>query len=349
MNLQELIDYWPFMIVLGSLVLGIFFQVIFARYFKTLAEKTKWQWDDMLMESIGRFPLYLCVLAGCYFSLNFALALEPTYKDTIRDLLGTLIVIAVTVMVARIVSGSVASVTGSSKGKVATTTLIANGSKLLVYLVGLIIIMQNLDIQITPIVTALGLGGLAVALALEDTLNNLFCGVQIVVSRFVRVGDYVKLETGHEGYITDIKARNTTIRSFPDRNRIIVPNSKMASSIVINYSLPERNLWVIITAGVAYDSDLEKVEKVTLEVAREVVEAVEGGLSEQEPVFLYDEFADSSINFTLRVFVNRFRDQFKIKHEFIKRLHKRYEKENIEIPFPIRTIHMKPTESDHPS
>ena len=181
---------------------------------------------------------------------------------------------------------------------------------------------------------------MAVALALEETLNNLFCGIQIVASKFVRTGDYVKLETGHEGYVTDVKARNTTIRSFPDNNRIIVPNAKLASSIVINYSLPERNLWINISVGVSYDSDLEEVERITLEVAQEILDQEDGGMKNHEPVFCYNEFADSSINFTIRLFIKRFRDQFKIRHEFIKRLHKRYQKENINIPYPIRTLYM---------
>ena len=188
---------------------------------------------------------------------------------------------------------------------------------------------------------ALGIGGLAVALALEETLNNLFSGVQIIASQLVRPGDYVRLDAGYEGYVTDIKARNTTIRAYPENNRIIVPNRILASSIVINYSLPEKNLWVDLSVGVAYDSDLEQVEQITLDVAQEICQRFEGASSEHEPVLRYEEFGDSSINFRVRILVNAFEDQFLIKHAFIKALHKRFNTEGIEIPFPIRTLYMK--------
>ncbi len=149
----------------------------------------------------------------------------------------------------------------------------------------------------------------------------------------------VKLNTGEEGYVTDITWRNTTIRAIPD-NMIIVPNSKLASSILTNYHQPAKVMSVIVQIGVSYDSDLTKVEKVTLEVAKEILREIEGGIPDFEPFLRYHTFDDFSINFNVMLRAKEFFDQYLIKHEFIKRIHKRYKKEGIEIPFPIRTIHM---------
>lgn len=150
----------------------------------------------------------------------------------------------------------------------------------------------------------------------------------------------MELDSGERGYVTDIAWRNTTIRALPN-NMIIVPNSKMASAIITNYCQPEKEMSVLIQVGVSYNSDLEKVENVTIEVAKEVMREIEGGISEFEPFIRYHTFGDSSIDFTMILRTREFVNQYVIKHEFIKRLHKRYKKEGIDIPFPIRTVYMQ--------
>ncbi len=175
-----------------------------------------------------------------------------------------------------------------------------------------LVILQNLGIDITPLITALGIGGLAVALALQDTLGNLFAGVQVILSRQVRPRDYVQLSSGEEGWVTDVGARNTTIQTFPDGNLVSVPNSS-----------------------------LEHVEQVALDVARSVLRDSQGGVPGEEPVLFFHAFADSSINFEVRMMVREFRSQGPIRHEFIKRIHRRFAEEGIEIPFPTRTLVMR--------
>ena len=177
-------------------------------------------------------------------------------------------------------------------------------------------------------------------MALQEPLANLFAGFHILMSKQVRPGDYVRLQTGEEGYVMDISWRNTTIRQLPN-NVVIVPNSKLASIIVTNYYLPQQEMSVLVQVGVGYDSDLEKVEKVTIEVAKEVMREVPGGVPEFEPFIRYHTFGDFSIDFTVILRAREFVDQYLVKHEFIKRLHRRYQQEGIEIPFPIRTIYMR--------
>jgi small-conductance mechanosensitive channel len=199
------------------------------------------------------------------------------------------------------------------------------------------VILNTLGISITPILATLGVGGLAVALALQETLSNLFSGFHILMARQIRIGDYVKLETGEEGYVIDINWRTTKIKMLPN-NVVLIPNAKLAQAIIVNYYLPEKEMAVLVNLGVHYKSDLKKVEKITCEVAREVMKEVSGGVPEFEPFIRYNTFADFRINFTVILRAREYVDQYLIKHEFIKRLHERYNKENINIPYPIRAI-----------
>ena len=122
---------------------------------------------------------------------------------------------------------------------------------------------------------------------------------------------------------------------------IIVPNSRLASAITVNFNLPQREMALRVEVGVSYDSDLKDVEKITIEVAKEILNEVEGGAPEFEPFIRYHTFADFSINFTVIIYVKEFFSQYVIKHEFIKRLHARFNEKGIDIPFPIRTVYMK--------
>jgi small-conductance mechanosensitive channel len=181
---------------------------------------------------------------------------------------------------------------------------------------------------------------LAVALALQDTLSNLFAGLQILASRQLRPGDYIKMGNGKEGYVRDISWRVTTVQAMSLETHVI-PNAKLASDIVTNYHLPESVCGITVPVGVAYDSDLDRVEAVTLAVARETQTDVEGGVPEYEPVARYNSFGDSAITLNVTQRTTEFGNQYRLRHEFIKRLHRRYAQENIEIPFPQSDVHLR--------
>jgi len=202
------------------------------------------------------------------------------------------------------------------------------------------VIIQFLGISITPMLTAFGIGGIAIALALEDTLSNMFAGLNVITSKEMTIGDYIMLSTGEEGYVKDITWRNTTIKAITN-NTIIIPNSRIAKNIITNFHQDQKEMLVKVNIGVSYDSDLRKVEKVTEDVAREVTLEFSGADDTIEPYIRYNKFDDFSINFTVFLSVKEFIEQYKLKHEFIKKLHERYNKEGIVIPFPVRTVYMK--------
>jgi small-conductance mechanosensitive channel len=217
------------------------------------------------------------------------------------------------------------------------SSLTRNLTWALVAILGLLVILNGLGLSITPMLTALGIGGLAVALALQEPLANFFAGLFITLAGQIRLGDYVKLDSGQEGYVVDFSWRSTRLRMLAN-NLVVVPNAKLAQALVVNHHLPSQDLAVLVEVGVDYASDLQHVERVVTDVGREVMASVEGGVETFEPFIRYHTFSGSSVDFTVILRAREFVDQYLIKHEFIKRLHARFNREGIVIPFPIRTV-----------
>ncbi|MFQ5996770.1 MAG: mechanosensitive ion channel family protein [Dehalococcoidales bacterium] len=212
--------------------------------------------------------------------------------------------------------------------------------KLFIYAIGILVLLDYLEIAISPLIAGLGIGGLAIALALQPTLANFFAGTQIVSDRVVRVGDYVELDNGIRGYVTDVGWRSTRIRtSF--NNLVIIPNSRLADSVITNYHGPSMELAVIVNAGVSYSSNLAHVESIALEVAREVIQDLDEAVKTFEPWFGYEEFGESNINFWVWLQATDRIASFRVKSELIKRLHARFDQEGITINYPVRTTYLQ--------
>ena len=172
-------------------------------------------------------------------------------------------------------------------------------------------------------------------------MSNLFAGIHILVEKPLRVGDFIKLETGQEGYVEDIGWRTTRVRMLPN-NMVIIPNSRLSQSILTNYCLPEKRMSLLIPIGVSYSSDPEKIERILVEEAKQGTKDIPGLLAEPEPfVRFIPGFGESSLDFTLICQVREFVDQYLVQHELRKRIFKRFNEEGIEIPFPHRTVYIR--------
>jgi small-conductance mechanosensitive channel len=293
--------------------------------------------DDGVVHAL-RGPLVLwAVMLGLYIAARVS-TLPEAAGSVLRSVLMVLLILSVSWSVGRAIA-LIIQHRARMLGTLPAVRLIGTLSQLFLVLLGILVALQSLGISVTPLLTALGVGGLAVGLALQDTLANLFAGIHIIASRQVRPGDFIRLESGEEGYVRDVTWRYTTIRQLPN-NVTIVPNAKLASSIITNYNRPDPELAVLVPVGVSYASDLARVEAVTIAVGKEVMEEVPGGIPSFEPFIRYNAFAESSINFTVILRGREVVDQHLIRHEFIKRLHRRFRAEGIEIPFPIRTVHL---------
>jgi len=324
--------------IIGGLVIGIIVEKIILVKLKKFAMRTSWEGDELIIAAIRGVAILWCALAGIYAAL-LNLPFQPNILTIAQKIILVVIIISGTTVIAKITVGLI-NLHSKKTAALPSASLFVNITRILIFTIGVLIILQSIGISITPLLTALGIGGLAVALALQPTLSNLFAGLQIIISKQVEVGDYVQLDSGQKGYVTDVSWRNTKIRELPN-NLIVVPNSKLADSIVTNFHQPQKEMSVIVQCGVSYDSDLDNVEKITIDVAKKILHKIQGGQTEFEPFIRYHTFGDSSIDFSIILRVKEFVNKYLIEHEFIKALHKRYKKEGINIPFPIRTVYMK--------
>lgn len=323
--------------LVGKLIKSTIFPLLHRK-----ARKTENSIDDAVIDLFARIVIPLFWVIGVWVAYHFS-NLFAEYKPDIKIAIYVFNIIIFTWASSHFIA-EIIQLYIFRKGKVfPNTSIFTNIIKILVYSVGILFVMHVLGIPIAPALTALGVSGLAVALALQDTLSNLFAGLQMLAAKKLKPGDYIQLDTGDEGFVEDIAWRNTTIRALGN-HIIIVPNSTMAGSIVKNFILPDSQNSVLVPVGVAYDSDLKMVERITIEVGTGIQKSVEGAVENHIPFIRYNEFADSSINFNVILRSSDFTSQYLIKHEFVKALHDRYNKEGIEIPFPIRTVYMKKEE-----
>jgi small-conductance mechanosensitive channel len=326
----------PFVTFLAVVCLGFLFRALLFMRLIRWAQNTKSELDDVVINAIkGPFLIWFIML-GIYCALQF-----PKLPDNIVHTAGKILLVlglfSATLVAANIASGIITHYSGKWGAAVPGASLTDTLCRIAIFTIGILVILNALGISITPILATLGVGGLAVALALQDTLSNLFAGFHIVANRIVRVGDYIKLDSGEEGYVVDVNWRSTKVKMLTN-NTVLIPNAKLTQTNVTNYYLPEKDLAVRINLGVHYNSDLNKVEQITCEVGKEVMREVQGGVPEFDPFIRYNSFGDSSIGFTAILRGKEYVDQYLITHEFIKRLHQRYTKEGIVIPYPIRAI-----------
>jgi len=324
--------------IVGFLVL----RGLFARLHRTV-EQTRWRGSDIVVAFL-RLVTPWCVGVGCAWAAILALPLRSVYRYDLDHALLAVIVIVVSLGSAKVAGAAVHAGATSHAGTSGSATIFVSITRVIVWTIGGLVLLNSLGVAISPLLTALGVGGLAVALALQDTLSNLFAGVHILTSRKVQPGDFIQLDNGMEGYVEDTNWRNTIIRQLPN-NTLVVPNATVASSIVTNYHLPEHEMSVTVPCAVSYESDLEDVERITLEVGREVMRDVKGGVPDHEPTVRYNTFGDSSITYNVGLRTTDVSAQALIIHEFIKRLHSRYQREGIENSSPSQsTIQMSSAE-----
>ncbi len=323
-------------IVLVYLIVAFSLRHALLRIALRLVTKSETRWDDIIVISL-RAPLNLMILAfGGWIGIRY-MRLPVKWNYFVDRAIEIALIFAVIFFVDRLLR----DIVDLYRNQLANMNLTRGFARALVrvavVILSALIILDSLEISITPLLASLGVGGLAVGLALQGTLSNLFAGVQIISTQPIRMGDFIRLQSGEEGYVCEIGWRATRIRMMPG-NMVIIPNSRLAESIITNYYLPDKELVVIVQAGVSYASDLAHVERVTLEVARNIQQTVEGAVPDFQPVIRFHTFDSSSINFNVAMRAREFADQHVMRHEFIKRLHARFNQEGIVFPWPVRTL-----------
>ncbi len=326
----------PIFTVLGSCIFAFFVDKIVLKKLQKIASFTEWEGDDIFIAAIKNILKYIIIALGIYFA-TLELSLPEAIHTKITKCTMVVIVLLVTIVIARIAVGFVKLLPGRSEGAFPGSSIFINVTRITIFILGFVFVLQQLGISITPIITALGVGGLAVALALQDTLANLFAGLNVIAGRRLRQGDFIQLENGQEGIIEDITWRNTLLREQTNNN-IIIPNTKVASSIIKNYSTPLLEVFVIVKIGVDYESDLEHVEQVLIAVATKMMEEEVEGVKEYIPFVQFKEFGESSINCEVFLKAQTIIDRANIRHKFIKSIQKEFKIQGISIPFPTRRL-----------
>ena len=315
---------------------GLLFKLIIHSRLKRLVERTNWSGDDIIVSSLESQIVFWFFLLGVSIVFD-DINITEDLKNIIGKIINISFIASVTHVFAKLIVGLVEIWSKKQGGGFPSTTIFTNIVRITVYIIGSLIIFDRLNISIAPMLTALGVGGLAVSLALKDTLSDVFSGLHILLSKKVEPGDFVSLDSGEMGYIQNITWRNTKMLERSN-NIIHIPNTKLSSAIIKNYDSGDPSFSVKIPIGVSYDSDLEKVGRIITEVSNNIHEKMDEVNKEAEPSFKFRGFGESSIDLAVYFRGNKYGDQNPIIHEFIKEIHTRFEKEGVDIPFPVRTI-----------
>ena len=306
---------------------------------KKWTRRTDFVFDSLLVDSLIT-PLTLCtmmVLVIIFGQLLSITGFMTEHPLPISATAKTICIIAFVLFLDHFLFGTVDYYSARSAMISNSHSIIKGLIRSVIVCVGLLVLMGTLGISITPIIASLGITSLAVALALQPTLENFFSGVQLVIDKPIRVDDFIELESGDQGFVEKIGWRSTWVKMLPN-NMIVIPNSQLSKSRIINYFYPEKELSVAVEVGVHYGSDLEKVEQVTLDVARQVLKSHKWGVADYDTFVVFHTFDQSSINFTVMLRAKEYFNRFWVKSAFIKALHTRYAEEGIVIPYPIRAI-----------
>jgi small-conductance mechanosensitive channel len=318
-----------------SVVLIAVMRIAYARL-QRLSRMTRTDLDDVILGALS-LPLMVVILVSGGYILTKFLTLSPAWDKGLGLAAKIAFVLAGSFFFDRLARGLLQHYSTKADYLRASSGVIQVGVRAVVGVVALLVILETAGVAITPLIASLGVGSLALALALQSTLANFFAGLQLVADKPARIGQYIKLGSGEEGQVTRIGWRSTTILS-PSGNCVVVPNSKVVDSVITNFDRPDKETSVVVPVGVHPGSDLERVERVTCDVARQVLREVAGGVKTYEPLVRYNAFGEFSVNFNVILRAEQFGDSYILRHEFIKRLHKRYREEGIVIPVPMRSL-----------
>ena len=330
-------------IVLISLVVAFIFHKAIVPLTLRFTNWTSTDLDERLVKSI-RWPLTLGILSlGAYLAVTISWDLTVTERDradAIARGLGVVVgITAVVGLISSTIDWYLASLSNRANHVVDLRLfpLIRRVGSVIIYVIGALLVMDVMDINISPLIAGLGLGGLAVALAIQPTLANLFAGTYVMTEGVISTGDYIELEGGMAGYVVEVGWRSTRIRTWGN-NLVVVPNARFAETIITNYQQPAPAVNVYVTCGVSYDSDLDHVEKICREVMDDLVQNDSNAIRSYGSWFAFDAFGDSNVDFWLFMQARDRVASFNLQSTLIKNLHREFRVENIIINYPVRTL-----------
>ena len=329
-------------LALAVLIALLFSKVIF-RMLLRLARVSSGDLDDRIVTA-ARLPVVVYItLLGLYLALTVPLSLPPTVQDVVNKAAAVIAIINGAFLLNAVGSAALRWLQGVLQDTAAGSTgswalpMARRGMLVVIFVMAGMVSLDVLGINISPLIAGLGIGGLAVALAIQPTLSNLFAGTYVITEGVVSRGDYIEMENGVSGYVVDVNWRSTRLRTWSN-NLVIIPNSRFAETILTNYSKPDAHVNVYLTCGVAYESNLMQVEEVSLDVLNRVLWEHPGAVSAYGAYFGYEAFGDSNIDFWLFMQAQDRLASFEVRSELVKQLHHRLTAEGITINYPVREL-----------
>ncbi len=339
MNDVHVVVSWILPLLVFALFLGFFFVLkrILVSRLLLWARKTEVEWDDVLV-SAASVPLNFLMIVLSLWIARYFVNLPSELSPYVSEAGRLFVILSALYFCDRFLVGMFRLYAKKNPHLQTSQKLISTIVHLTLIIFAALFVLYAIGVSITPFVASLGIGSAAIALALQDTLVNAFSGMHLLTDRPMTPGQFIALDDGRQGTVDVVGWRTTRIRLLSN-DMVIIPNSKLASSIITNYDYPEPKTTFKISVSIHYDSDLEKVEKIILEEAKKILKEHPAAVSEFEPKVIFQEFADSGIQLVILLAAKRYVDHAGIKSQFIKNLHQRFQKENIVIPYPTRTIY----------
>ncbi|HTA44180.1 MAG TPA: mechanosensitive ion channel family protein [Bryobacteraceae bacterium] len=328
----------PLALLIGTLLAGLIVRRVLFGVLGRWAAHSRSQLDVLITESLKGPIILWALILGVHLATQNSRIPKP-YLHYVPTTLQVLWILSLTIAMSHLAGSAVRFYGNRFAGVQDVTSLTQKLAQVFVVSLGLAWLLRVVfDLNPSTILTTLGVGGLAVALALQDTLSNLFAGFYVSVSGLVRIGDYIKLSTGEEGYITDITWRCTMMRGTTN-NLVVIPNNKLGQAIYTNYNLPDTRLGMSLSFAVGYESDIDRVEAILLEEVNSAAGHVDGLVADPAPnIRFIPGPGDWSLQFQVNFSVAQFADQSLVQSELRKRIFKRLKREGISMPFPTRTI-----------
>lgn len=319
---------FAFSVLLSAVVVGIIIDQLLFRAINSRAAQKGWATGRQLAKGLHGLPTTVGLLLGLHLAL-LRLNLDSKIETPAADALRLAAIIATTAFAARILSRLVRAYTEREGSRLPSTSIFVNLARGLVWVLGLISVLAALGVSIAPLITALGVGGLAVGLALQPTLENVFSGIQVLASRQIEPGDLIRLESGEEGSILDVTWRNTTILTATN-DVVIVPNAVLGRSRITNFSTVDVEHVLTLPVIVPPGTDANLLERCVSEVALEVCREVPGTVREVEPSVRFAAMTPAGLQVNVGLRVASYPERVLVRHELIRRLQVRLAAEGIE-------------------
>ncbi len=331
------------LIAAGSRLIYYLWEKIFIK----ISHKTPFKLDTRILEETRRPAFYFLIIFGFYLVLQRYFSLPALSQSHLaKFILG--IFYSLTVLVITYLSFSFFQALAKwyleeVAHRTKTTLdeefipLLTRLLRIVLFFIAITIILSHFKVNITGFIATAGVASLAVAFAAQETLANFISGFTIMVDRPFRVGDRIQLPSGEIGDVYEIGLRTTKILSF-DHNLIIVPNSEMTKSKILNYSYPTARFKIRMNLGVAYGSDMEKVKKIIYDILQKHKDV----LDNPPPQVFFTNFGDSSLDLLIIYWIEDYRERLRIMDEINMSIDRRFAEEGITIPFPQRDIHIIP-------